>query len=307
MNKQIKTAKVFDLAYIGQAEVNEGSGDCLALGIGSYGDTIAVVEDYASQALSMLQMAMDDNPQGYVSIVTLTGEAIQERAEIDRLSAMAGRHIDLAIKGIYSVRFLDADENRVNVKNSRRGDTQVSSEPRFRLEVSTDFYCISCRNTGKQDCRRKINASAMDEILMDGRTMTIADCPECGNIMTRAGSMKIRRETHGGLSERKLVFEAPETAHCFSCKQQNRMIWARSVRKSDDQPRPSYRGNCVRCLGMVGRPWTHTKMVPVKRQTLEKLVNTAKEAEDALYQRRMAEAQRRRSELSESEIRNRIA
>ena len=39
MKKQIRSARVFTLGFIGEAEVNEGSGDCLALGVGNLGET----------------------------------------------------------------------------------------------------------------------------------------------------------------------------------------------------------------------------------------------------------------------------
>ena len=117
--------------------------------------------------------------------------------------------------------------------------------------------------------------------------------------MTRAGGIKVRRERHRGLAEREVVFEPPAHAYCFSCRRQVSMIWVKAVRHSDGQPRPSYRGNCVRCLAMVGTPWQRTRLVVVKAKTLEKLVEGAKQAEDALYERRMEVADRRRREDAE--------
>ena len=143
----------------------------------------------------------------------------------------------------------------------------------------------------------------MEEVKVNGRTMTIASCPECNSLMTRMGSINTRRENQGGLSERRLFFEPPEQAYCLSCRQNVRMVWIKAVRKSDEQPRPSYRGNCFRCLGMVGTPWHRTKMVPIKAATLEKLVENAKDGEDALYEMRMAEAEKRHArERRENEI-----
>ena len=81
------------------------------------------------------------------------------------------------------------------------------------------------------------------------------------------------------------------------------MIWVKAARHSDSQPRPSYRGNCVWCLAMVGTPWQRTRLVAVKARTLEKLVEGAKKAEDAHYERRLAVADTRRKEESELKAR----
>lgn len=293
MKKRIRSARIFTLGFIGEAEVNEGSGDCLALGVGSYGDTVAVVAKFDSPALEMLRDEMERNPSGYVSITSLTGRAITDKEELAGIAALAGRQVDVALRGIYAVKFIDGDENKVDARTGRRGRLFTRKEPRFEKVVLQDFHCVSCRNAGDKDCRRTVGAEDMEEVKIGGRTMTIAGCPKCDAIMTRAGGMEVRRERHRGLAERKLVFEPPEYAYCLSCRREVSMIWMKAVRHSDGQPRPSYRGNCVRCLGMVGTPWQRTRLVPVKAKTLEKLVERAKQAEDALYARRMASAEER--------------
>ena len=299
MKKQIRSARVFTLGFIGEAEVNEGSGDCLALGVGSYGDTVAIVARFDSPALSMLRDEMERNPLGFVSVTTLTGQAITDRKELSDIAALAGRQVDVALRGIFAVRFLDGDENKVEVRTGRRGRLLVNKEPRFEQVVLRDFHCVSCRNAGDEDCHRSVAAENMEEVEIGGRKMTIAGCPKCDAIMTRAGGIEVRRERHRGLAERELVFEPPAHAYCFSCRRQVSMTWMKAVRHSDSQPRPSYRGNCVRCLAMVGTPWQRTRLVVVKAKTLEKLVEGAKQAEDALYERRMEVADRRRREDAE--------
>ena len=268
--------------------------------MGSYGDTVAVVARFDSPALSLLRDEMERNPLGFVSVTTLTGQAITDREELVDIAALAGRQVDVALRGIYAVKFLDGDENKVDVRTGRRGRLIVNKEPRFEHVVLRDFYCVSCRNGG-DDCRMTVAAEDMEEVDVGGRTMTIAGCPKCDSIMTRAGGIEVRRERHRGLAERRLVFEPPAHAYCFSCKRQVSMIWVKAARYSDSQPRPSYRGNCVRCLAMVGTPWQRTRLVAVKAKTLEKLVEGARKAEDALYERRMAVAERRRKEDAEVE------
>lgn len=303
MKKRIRSARIFTLGFIGDAEVNEGSGDCLVLGVGSYGDTVAVVARFDSPVLSLLRDEMERNPVGFVSVNTLTGQAITDREELADVTALAGRQVDIALRGIYAVKFLDGDENKVDVRIGRRGRLIVNKEPRFERVVLRDFYCVSCRNAGDENCRRTVAAEDMEEVEVGGRTMTIAGCPKCDSIMTRAGGVEVRRERHRGLAERKLVFEPPAQAYCFSCRRQVSMIWVKAVRHSDSQPRPSYRGNCVRCLAMVGTPWQRTGLVAVKARTLEKLVEGAKKAEDALHERRMALSDKRRREEAELEAR----
>ena len=303
MKKQIRSARVFTLGFIGEAEVNEGGGDCLALGVGSYGDTVAIVARFDSPALSLLRDEMERNPLGFVSVTTLTGQAITDKDELANIAALAGRQVDIALRGIYAVKFLDGDENRVDVRTGRRGRLIVNKEPRFEQVVLPEFYCVSCRNAGDEDCRRTVGAGDMEEVETGGRAMTIAGCPKCDAIMTRPGGIEVRRERHHGLAERKLVFEPPAHAYCFSCRRQVSMIWVKAARYSDSQPRPSYRGNCVRCLAMVGTPWQRTKLVALKAKTLEKLVEGAKQAEDALYERRMAVADKRRNEEAEVKAR----
>ena len=303
MKNRIRSARVFTLGFVGEAEVNEGSGDCLALGVGSNGDTVAVVAQFDSPVLSLLRDEMERNPLGFVSVTTLTGQAITDREELADVAALAGRQVDIALRDIYAVKFLDGDENKVDVRTGRRGRLIVNREPRFEQVVLPEFYCVSCRNTGDEDCRRTVTAGDMEEVEIGGRAMTIAGCPKCDAIMTRPGGIEVRRERHRGLAERKLVFEPPAHAHCFSCKRQVSMIWVKAARYSDSQPRPSYRGNCVRCLAMVGTPWQRTRLVVVKAKTLEKLVEGAKQAEDALYERRMAVAERRRKEDAEVKAR----
>lgn len=299
MKKRIRSARVFTLGFIGEAEVNEGGGACLALGVGSYGDTVAIIARFDSPALSLLRDEMERNPLGFVSVTTLTGQAINDRAELADIAALAGRQVDIALRGIYAVKFLDGDENRVDVRTGRRGRLFINKEPRFEQVVLRDFNCVSCRNAGDEDCRRTVAAEDMEEVEVGGRAMTIACCPKCDSIMTRAGSIEVRRERHRGLEERKLVFEPPAHAYRFSCKRQVSMIWVKAARYSDSQPRPSYRGNCVRCLAMVGTPWQRTRLVAVKAKTLDRLVEGARKAENALYERRLAVADRRRKEESE--------
>ena len=299
MEKRIRTARIFTLGFSGEAEVNEGSGDCLALGVGSHGDTVAIVARFDSAALSLLRDEMERNPLGFVSVITLTGQVITDKTELANVAALAGRQVDIALHGIHAVKFLDGDENKVDVRTGRRGRLIVNKEPRFEQVVLRDFYCVSCRNEEDEDCRRTVAAQDMEEVEIGGRTMTIADCPKCDAIMTRAGGIDVRRERHRGLAERKLVSEPPAHTYCFSCNRQVSMIWVKAARYSDSQPRPSYRGNCVRCLAMVGTPWQRTKLVAVKAKTLEKLVEGAKKAEDALYERRMSVADKRRKEEAE--------
>lgn len=299
MNNRIRSARIFTLGFIGEAEVNEGSGDCLALGVGSYGDTVAVVAPFDSPALDMLRDEMERNPFGYVSVISLTGRAITDKEELAGTAALAGRQVDVALRGIYAVKFFDGDENKIDVRTGRRGRLFTRKEPRFEQVVLQDFHCVSCRNAGDEDCRRTVGAEDMEEVYIGGRTMTIAGCPKCDAIMTRAGGIIVRRERHRGLAERKLVFEPPAHAYCFSCRREVAMIWMKAVRHSDSQPRPSYRGNCIRCLGMVGTPWQRTRLVAVKAKTLEKLVEGARRAEDALYERCMSEAQKRHRQDAE--------
>ncbi len=304
MKNWIRSARIFTLGFIGEAEVNEGKGDCLALGVGSYGDTVAVVANFDSPALDMLRDEMERNPFGYVSVTSLTGQAITDKEELSGIAALAGRQVDVALRGIYAVRFLDCEENKVDVRTGRRGRLFTRKEPRFEQVVLQDFHCVCCRNTGDEDCHRTVGVEDMEEVEIGGRTMTIAGCPKCDAIMTRAGGMKVRRERHRGLAERKLVFEPPAHAYCFSCRREVGMIWMKAVRHSDSQPRPSYRGNCIRCLGMVGTPWQRTRLVAVKAKTLEKLVEGARRAEDALYERRIAESQKRHRQ--DAELKSRL-
>ncbi len=303
MKEQIRSARIFTLGFIGEAEINEGSGDCLALGVGSYGDTVAVVARFDSPALDMLRDEMERNPLGFVSVITLTGQAITDTEELAGIAALAGRQVDVALRDIYTVKFIDGDENRIDVRTGRRGKLFTRKEPRFEKVVLRAFYCVSCHNAGDEDCRRTVAAEDMEEVEIGDRTMTIAGCPKCDAIMTRTGGIEVRRERHRGLAERRLLFEPPEHAYCFSCRRPVSMIWLKAVRHSDSQPRPSYRGNCVRCLGMVGTPWQRTRLVAVKAKTLEKLVEGAKKAEDALYERRMTEARKRHWEDAELKAR----
>lgn len=303
MKDRIRSVRIFTLGFIGEAEVNEGSGDCLALGVGSYGDTVAVVAKYDSPALEMLRDEIERNRLGFVSVITLTGQAITDTEELAGIAALAGRQVDVALRGIYAVRFIDGDENKVDVRTGRRGKLFTRKEPRFEQVVLRDFHCVSCRNAGHADCRRTVAAEDMEEVEIGDRTMTIAGCPKCDAIMTRAGGINIRRERHRGLAERKLFFEPPEHAYCFSCRREVSMIWMKAVRHSDSQPRPSYRGNCIRCLAMVGTPWQRTRLVAVKAKTLEKLVEGARRAEDALYERRMEEARKRHRQDTELKAR----
>ena len=304
MKKQIRSARVFTIGFIGEAEVNEGAGDCLLLGVGTFGETVAVIEHHSSPTLNMLRNEMEANPLGYVNVVTLTGENVTDKESVDAVWQMAGRQVDTVLRGIFSVRYLDEAETEVSVRTTRRGRTFVEKQPRYEYRPNRTFHCLSCRNDEDEDgYARTVALTDMEEVQVKGRTMTIAPCPECDSVMTRMGGINARRENHRGLSDRRLFFEPPEQAFCLSCRQNVKMIWIKAVRKSDAQQRPSYRGNCFRCLGMVGTPWHRTKMVPIKAATLEKLRENAKDGEDALYERRMAEAEKRhKRERRENEI-----
>jgi len=315
MTKQIKTARVFTIGFIGEAEVNEGAGDCLTLGVGTFGETVAVIEQHNSSTLNMLRNEMDANPLGYVNVITLTGENVTDKESVDAVWQQAGRQVDTVLRGLFSVRYLDAEETQVTVRTTKRAQMFVEKQPRYEYGPNRTFHCLSCRNDDDRRLVTSVPASSyartveiadMEEVKVNGRTMTIAPCPDCDSVMTRMGGINIRHENHGGLSERRLFFEPPEQAYCFSCRQNVKMIWIKAVRKSDEQPRPSYRGNCFRCLGMVGTPWHRTKMVPIKAATMEKLLENARDGEDALYEKRMAEAEkrhkreRRKNEINEA-------
>ncbi len=284
-----RTAKLFAIAHVGEAEVQEGANTALAIGIDGYGATVGIVENFAAPSLEIIREQIDE--RGYAAIVTLTGEAITDPEALSFLSRMAGREINFALRGIHSMRYIDGDENKVAVKVSRRGNLQRTQViPRQGAELNRRFTCMACRNAG-----RKPDQTAREEDMetvetRGGRTMTIAPCPACDAIMTRTGGKTSRKELHAGLGELKLVFEAPEFAYCPSCHQKVRRIWLKSIRKTDTQPRPSYRGNCFRCLGMVASPWQQTRLVPIKRQTIERVVAAATAAEDTIYAERMAEA-----------------
>lgn len=302
MTNRIKTARVFTIGFIGEAEVNEGAGDCMALGVGTFGETVAVIEQHSSPVLNMLRNEMDANPYGYVNVVTLTGEKVTDKKSVDAVWQQAGRQVDIIVRGIFNVRYLDTEETQVTFNMSRRGNMTVKRQPRYEFVPNTTFHCLSCRNAG-DDGSMSVDLTDMEEVKVNGKTMTIAPCPDCDSVMTRMGGIKARRENHGGLSERRLFFEPPEQTYCLSCKQNVKMIWIKAIRKSDEQPRPSYRGNCFRCLGMVGTPWPRTKTVPIKAATLEKLLENARDGEDALHEKRMAEAEKRQArERRENEI-----
>ena len=296
MTKRIKTARVFTIGFIGDAEVIEGAGDCLALGVGTFGETIGIIERHNSPILNLLRNEMDANPLGYANIITLTGENVTDSKRVDAVWQQAGRQVDIVLQGIFSVSYLTEDETKVDARITRRGQLLIDRQPRYEHAPNNKFHCLCCGNDdGRRDgYARTVETAEMEEVRVNGRLMTIAPCPECDSVMTRIGGINAKRENHGGLSERRLFYEPPEHEYCLNFKQNVKMIWVKSVRKSDDQPRPSYRGNCFRCLGMVGTPWHRTKMVPIKTATLEKLLENARDGEDALYAKRMAEARERR-------------
>ncbi len=281
-----RTAKLFVIAHITETEVNEGTNEALAIGVNNYGARVGIVENYASDALEMIREQIEQ--QGYAAMVTLTGQAVDDPSELANISRLAGREINMALRGILSMRFIDQDENKVTVKVSRRGNLRVSMEPRFGRAVNTKFTCLSCHNAGRP-AAQTVGERDMETVqTANGRTMTMAACPSCDAIMTRTGDKSAKAENHAGTAELNLVFEAPEFAYCVSCRQKVRRIWLKSVRKSDSQPRPSYRGNCFRCLGMVATPWQQTRMVPIKRHTVEKIRQAALAAEEATHQAREA-------------------
>ena len=250
----------------------------------------------------MLRNEMDANPLGYVNVTMLTGEGVTDKESVYAVWRQAGRQVDTVVRGIFSVRYLDTDETQISVRTTRHGRMIVERQPRYEYVPNRTFHCLSCRNDESSHAKT-VELTDMEEVKVNGRTMTIAPCPDCDSVMTRLGGTSTRRENHGGLSERRLFFEPPEQATCLSCRQSVKMIWIKAIRKSDEQPRPSYRGNCFRCLGMVGTPWQRTKMVPIKTATLEKLLENAKDGEDALYEKRMAEAEKRhKRERRQNEI-----
>ena len=298
---RVATAKVFDICHITENEFTEGEDDCILVGINTVGGTIAVVADKASPVLPVLRDEMDRNPRGIVSVIMLRGEIVSDGPTMDRLAAQTGRNVEFALRGIISAYYLDGDDNKISVRVSRRGRRIVNTEPRFVNEANTAFFCLNCHNNGETDCRRVVEPDAMDEVKVNGRVMTMADCSVCGILMTRTGGAKALREKHGGISERTLFYEPPETAYCFSCRRNVKMIWIKPVRFTAEQPRPSYRANCFRCLGIVGSPWTRTKLVPVKQKTLEKLRSTVDAAQEALAAERGEAAEKRHAEYAKME------
>ena len=287
------SARVFDLACVTEQPFSDNGGDCLALGVNTFGGTVAVVAKRNSPALLKLREEMERNERGAVSVIALRGFAIADRRELDRIAEQTGRQPEIALRGIHGVSYYDSHENKVAVRVSRRGNMQVSAEPRYETAVSDRFYCVGCRNAGKRDCHRRVKPELMEEVTVNGKLMTFADCLECGGLMSRTGGIRVKRELHGGLSERRLFFEPPESAYCFSCRSEVKMLWVKSVRYADSQPRPSHRANCISCLEFVGAPWTRTKLVPIKSQTLDKLRETVASAQAVLSERRLDEGMRR--------------
>lgn len=296
---------MFTIAHVTETEVTEGTNKVLAIGVNAYGARVGIVEDFASDALEIIREQIEQ--QGYATMLTLTGDAVTDTEEIENLTKLAGREVNMALRGIHAMRFIDKDEAKVTVKVSRRGNLKVSTQPRFDSRLNLNFTCMACHNAGRKSAQ-VVDASDMETIkTANGRTMTLAACPACDAIMTRTGGKSARVENHAGIAELNLVFEAPEFAYCASCRQKVRRIWLKSIRKSDSQPRPSYRGNCFRCLGMVATPWQQTRLVPVKRQTVEKIRAAALAAEDAVHAEqeelwaRRHENARKSAELAEAQ------
>ena len=261
--RRIVSARVFDLACITEQPFTPNGDDCLLLGVNTFGGTVAVVAKRNSPALLSLREEMERSDRGIVSVISL--------------------------RGIHSVFYYDSEQNKVSVRVSKQGNKRVSVEPRHEVVVSDRFYCVSCRNAGRRNCRRQVEQGLMEEVTVNGRLMTFADCPECGKLMCRTGGIRVRRERHAGLSERRLFYELPVGAYCFSCRSEVKILWGVSMRRSDRQPRPYHRGSCISCLEFVGAPWTRTKLVPIKTKTLEKLRSAVEAAQDNLQEKRYTE------------------
>ena len=291
-NPRTVSARVFDLACITEQPFTPNGDDCLALGVNTFGGTVAVVAKRNDPALLELRAEMERNPRGIVSIISLRGAAITDRRALDEIAEQTGRQPEIALRGIHGVFYYDNEQNKVTVRVSKRGNRRTSVEPRYETAVSDRFYCVGCRNAGKQDCHRQVKPELMEEVTVNGRLMTFADCLECGGLMSRTGGIRVERELHGGLSERRLFFEPPEGAYCFSCRSEVKMLWVKSVRYTDSQPRPSHRASCISCLEFVGAPWTRTKLVPIKTKTLDKLRETVASAQAVLLEERLDEGMR---------------
>ena len=287
--RRIASARVFDLACVTEQPFTPNGDDRLLLGVNTFGGAVAVVASRNSPALLNLREEMERNPRGIVSVISLRGFAITERSALDEIAEQSGRQPELALRGIHSVLYYDSEQNKVSVRVSKQGSKRVSVEPRHEVVVSDRFYCVSCRNAGRPDCRRQVEQGLMEEVTVNGRLMTFADCPECGKMMCRTGGIRVRRERHAGLSERRLFYELPEGAYCFSCSSEVKILWGVSIRRSDRQQRPYHRGSCISCLEFVGAPWTRTKLVPIKAKTLEKLRSAVETAQEKLLEKRYAE------------------
>ena len=287
--RRIVSARVFDLACITEQPFTPNGDDCLLLGVNTFGGAVAVVAKHDSPALLHLREEMERSERGIVSVISLRGFAVTERSALDEIAEQSGRQPEIALRGIHSVFYYDSEQNRVTVRVSKQGNKRVSVEPRREVVVYDRFYCVSCRNAGRRDCHRQVEQGLMEEVTVNGRLMTFADCPKCGKLMCRTGGIRVRRERHAGLSERRLFYELPEGAYCFSCRGEVKILWGVSARRSDSQPCPHHRGSCISCLEFVGAPWTRTKLVPIKNKTLEKLRSAVETAQQKLQEERYAE------------------
>ena len=113
---QIGSARVFDIGCITEQPFTPNGDDCVALGINTFGGTVAVVAKQNDPALLKMRAEMERSERGIVSVISLRGFAITERSALTTIAEQSGRQPEIALRGIHSVTYYDKNRTRSESK-----------------------------------------------------------------------------------------------------------------------------------------------------------------------------------------------
>ena len=269
-------------------------GEVLVLGLGTWGETVAMLLRPSSIVGTAIKDEMDANPQGWVFIKSIAGGKIEDPELLETIRDAAGRDVNVNIQNSFECQIVDGNESLVTYafRNGRRIEAFVD---KIGMIVNNQFSCVACSHRGKCSCAdlpadggrhvcpRTVATNNIEEfVARNGRKMSRAKCDVCEATMVRAGGMRKRTEQHDGLTPYLRVPVPPKHVRCLGCGQKTEMIMPRAIRKVEGQLKPAYRGRCQGCGKGVGSPVGRTLMQPVTPDAAWKMRMQATEGEGRL-------------------------
>lgn len=267
-------AKITEVKFFGiTSDAIEGSLQHVAVGY-SRGNTVGVLFNRKSEFGQLFTDLFNAAPDNVLVADYIVGSPSNEHA-------LAAKATGQSVTGLlYNVQqFSFAVSEDVVVRGSvRKGAVTSRAVEQVFKKVNQIFHCTSCRPGGLCDCNvdyhhlcsRSVTKQAMAMERYGDRAVTIAECPVCGNLMSRLGGIEKTVRISSG---RAVYCDLPmppkgRDTFCLPCGETVRM---RDPKRVVNGRRVHFVGVCPNDSShRVGTAPSHTRYVAVMPDMLER-------------------------------------